>query len=85
MSALKQYGEYIKSKDYTPKQAAQSFVMDEIKGWVEEFKDQLDNASEKRFVVALAKLHNEISDSFNKSGDSTPIEVDEIKSTKVGR
>ena len=84
MSSLKNYGEYIKSKEFTPKQAAQSFVMDEIKGWVEEFKGQLDTASEKRFVVALANLHNQISHSFNKAGDSMPIEVDEIKSTKVG-
>ena len=84
MSSLKNYGEYIKDKEFTPKQAAQSFVMEEIKGWVEEFKGQLDTASEKRFVVALAKLHNQISDSFNKAGDSMPIEVDEIKSTKVG-
>ena len=84
MSSLKNYGEYIKKKEFTPKQAAQSFVMEEIKGWVEEFKGQLDTASEKRFVVALAKLHNQISDSFNKAGDSMPIEVDEIKSTKVG-
>ena len=84
MSSLKNYGELIKNKEITPKQSAQAFVMDEIKGWVEEFKGQLDTASEKRFVVALANLHNQISNSFNKAGDSTPIEVDEIKSTKVG-
>ena len=40
MSSLKNYGELIKNKEITPKQSAQAFVMDEIKGLVEEFKGQ---------------------------------------------
>ena len=74
------YGKLIKEDNYTPKQASQSFVMEEIKGWVEEYKRQgIENQHEKKFVVALAKLHNKISNDFNKSGDSMPIEIDEIK------
>lgn len=81
--SIKQYGEMIKAKEITPKQSAQSFVMAEIQGWVEEYKMQgIDNESEKKFVVALAKLHNKISESFNKNGDSMPIEIDEIKIEK---
>jgi len=74
------YAKLIKEDNYTPKQASQSFVMEEIKGWVEEYKMQgIQNQHEKRFVIALAKLHNKISNDFNKNGDSMPIEIDEIK------
>lgn len=77
------YGKLIKEDNYTPKQASQSFVMEEIKGWVEEYKRQgIENQHEKKFVVALAKLHNKISNDFNKNGDSMPIEIDEIKIDK---
>jgi len=81
MSTLKHYGEEIKNKNFTPKQSAQSFVMEEIKGWINEFNIQqgIDNVHEKKFVQALAKLHNKISNDFNKSGDSMPVELDEIK------
>jgi len=76
----KEYGMAIFHKNFTPQQAAQAFVMQEIKGWVDEFNKMqgIDNLFEKKFVVALAKLHNEISHSFNKNGSSEPIELDEI-------
>ena len=80
---MKIYGEEIKKGTYKPKQAAQSFVMEEIKGWVEEYKREgIGNAHEKRFLVALAKLHNKISYDFNKHGDSMPIEIEDIKIEK---
>ena len=77
------YAQMIKNKEMTPKQAGQSFVMEEIKAQVEEWKREgIDNASQKKFIVALAKIHNQLSYSFNKNGDSMPIEIDEIKITK---
>ena len=77
------YAQMIKNKEMTPKQAGQSFVMEEIRSQVEVWKREgIDNASQKRFVVALAKIHNQLSYSFNKNGDSMPIEIDEIKITK---
>ena len=77
------YGKLIKEDNYTPKQASQSFVMEEIKGWVEEWKKEgIKNADEKNFIIAVSKIHNQLSDSFNKSGDSMPIEIDEIKVDK---
>ena len=77
---IKHYAQMIKDKEMTPKQAAQSYVMEEIRSQVEEWKREgIENASEKKFVVAIAKIHNQLSDSFNKNGDSMPIEIDEIK------
>ena len=32
-----------------------------------------------KFVIAMAKIHNKLSDSFNKAGDSMPIEISDIK------
>ena len=59
---IKHYAQMIKNKDMTPKQAGQSFVMEEIRSQVEEWKREgIDNASQKRFVVALAKIHNQLS------------------------
>ena len=70
----------IKEKEMTPKKAGKSFVMEEIRSQVEEWKREgIENASEKKFVVAIAKIHNQLSDSFNKNGDSMPIEIDQIK------
>jgi|TARA_R100000093_G_scaffold27834_1_gene15428 hypothetical protein len=76
----RKYGIEISRKNFAPQQAAQAFVMQEIKGWVDEFNKMqgIDNIFEKKFVVALAKLHNKISHSFNKNGSSEPIELDEI-------
>jgi|TARA_X000001388_G_C2156683_1_gene94567 hypothetical protein len=77
---IKHYAQMVKDKEMTPKQASQSFVMEEIRSQVEEWKREgIENASEKKFVVAIAKIHNQLSDSFNKNGDSMPIEIDEIK------
>ena len=77
---IKHYAQMIKDKEMTPKQAGQSFVMEEIRSQVEEWKREgIENASEKKFVIAIAKIHNQLSYSFNKNGDSMPIEIDEIK------
>lgn len=77
---IKHYAKMIKKKEMTPKQAAQSYVMAEISGQVVEWQmEGIENASEKKFVIALAKIHNKLSDSFNKSGDSMPIEISDIK------
>ena len=77
---IKHYSKMIKQKEMTPKQAAQSYVMEEIRAQVEEWsREGIENASEKKFVIALAKIHNKLSDSFNKGGDSMPIEISEIK------
>ena len=80
MSTLKHYTQMIKDKEMTPKQAGQSYVMSEIWGQVEEWKKEgIENADEKNFIIAVSKIHNQLSDSFNKNGDSMPIEIDEIK------
>ena len=77
---IKHYAKFIKQKEMTPKQAAQSYVMEEIRAQIEEWsREGIENASEKKFVVALAKIHNKLSDSFNKDGDSMPIEISDIK------
>tara|TARA_A100001515_G_scaffold124662_1_gene108984 strand:+ start:512 stop:772 length:261 start_codon:yes stop_codon:yes gene_type:complete len=77
---IKHYAKFIKQKEMTPKQAAQSYVMEEIRAQIEEWsREGIENASEKKFVVALAKIHNKLSDSFNKAGDSMPIEISDIK------
>lgn len=77
---IEQYAKLIKDKEMTPKQAGQSFVMQEIWAQVETYKREgIANASEKKFVIALAKIHNQLSDSFNKNGDSMPIEIDTIQ------
>lgn len=77
---IKHYAKMIKQKEMTPKQAAQSYVMEEIRAQVEEWsREGIENASEKKFVIALAKIHNKLSDSFNKAGDSMPIEISDIK------
>ena len=77
---IKTYARLIKKKEFTPKQAAQSYVMEEIRAQVEEWsREGIENASEKQFVIALAKIHNKLSDSFNKGGDSMPIEISSIK------
>ena len=77
---IKYYAKTIKQKEMTPKQAAQSYVMQEIRAQVEEWsREGIENASEKKFVIALAKIHNKLSDSFNKAGDSMPIEISDIK------
>ena len=77
---IKHYAKFIKQKEMTPKQAAQSYVMEEIRAQIEEWsREGIENASEKKFVVALAKIHNKLSDSFNKGGDSMPIEISDIK------
>ena len=80
---IEHYAKHIKDKEMTPKQAAPSYVMEEIRAQVEEWKRYgIENASEKKFVVAIAKIHNQLSDSFNKNGDSMPIEIDGIKIDK---
>ena len=77
---IKHYAKFIKQKEMTPKQADQSYVMEEIRAQIEEWsREGIENASEKKFVVALAKIHNKLSDSFNKNGDSMPIEISDIK------
>jgi len=77
---IKYYAKTIKQKEMTPKQAAQSYVMQEIRAQVEEWQmEGIENASEKKFVIAIAKIHNKLSDSFNKAGDSMPIEISDIK------
>ena len=77
---IKYYEKTIKQKEMTPKQAAQSYVMQEIRAQVEEWQmEGIENASEKKFVIAIAKIHNKLSDSFNKAGDSMPIEISDIK------
>ena len=77
---IKYYAKTIKQKEMTPKQAAQSYVMQEIRAQVEEWQmEGIENASEKKFVIAIAKIHNKLSDSFNKAGDSMPIEISNIK------
>ena len=80
---IKHYAQMIKDKEMTPKQASQSFVMEQIRSQVEEWKREgIENASEKKFVIALAKIHNQLSDSFNKNGDSMPIEIETIQIEK---
>ena len=77
---IKHYAKMIKDKEMTPKQAAQSYVMQLLWNDVEEWKQQgIDNTSEKKFVVAVSQIHNQQSHSFNKNGDSIPIEIDQIK------
>jgi hypothetical protein len=83
MSTLKHYAKMIKDKEMTPKQASQSYVMSELFNQVEEWKNEgIDNANEKKFIIAVAKIHNQLSESFNKNGDSMPVEIDEIKIDK---
>lgn len=77
MDTLKMYGEDIKTKQSTPKDSAQAFVMEEIKGYVREFLTEHPNVHERSFIVALAKLHNNIGKKFN--GDWMPIDIDEMK------
>tara|TARA_R100001460_G_scaffold98856_2_gene141844 strand:- start:174 stop:398 length:225 start_codon:yes stop_codon:yes gene_type:complete len=74
MDMLKMYGEDIKSRQSTPKDSAQAFVMEEIKGYVKEFTSQHPNVNEKKFILALARLHNNIGKKF--SGDWMPIEIE---------
>ena len=76
MNILKLYATELKTKESTPKQLAEAFVMQEIADTVKAFKSEYENNYEKRFIIALAKFHNKIGDKFK--GDYLPIEIDEI-------
>jgi len=78
---IQQYAKMIKDKEMTPKQAGMSYVMQEIWGQVEEWKQQgIDNASEKKFVIALAKIHNQLADRFvAMGGDTVHIDIETIQ------
>jgi len=78
---IQHYAKMIKDKEMTPKQASQSFVMEEIRSQVEEWKREgIENASEKKFVIALAKIHNQLADRFvAMGGDTVHIDIETIQ------
>ena len=74
MDILQDYGNDIKKGESTPTEAALVYVMEEIRRAGSRFSDGTTNVHEKKFVLALAKLHNKIGKKFK--GDWYPMDVD---------
>ena len=74
MDILQDYGNDIKRGESTPTEAALVYVMEEIRRAGSRFSDETTNVHEKKFVLALAKLHNQIGKKFK--GDWHPMDVD---------
>lgn len=74
MDILQDYGNDIKRGESTPTEAALVYVMEEIRRAGARFSDETTNVHEKKFVLALAKLHNQIGKKFK--GDWHPMDVD---------
>ena len=77
---IKQYAQMIKDKEMTPKQAGQSFVMEEIRSQVEEWKREgIDNASQKTTLTSITYLNDDY------TGGQTYYEDGTIFKPKKGR
>jgi len=77
MNILKQYADDIKNGEATATQSAQAFVIEELRKAVAEFSKDISNHVEKDFVIALAKMHNQIGGQFD--GDYMPIDLVELR------
>tara|TARA_E500000318_G_scaffold33215_1_gene32807 strand:+ start:148 stop:414 length:267 start_codon:yes stop_codon:yes gene_type:complete len=74
MDILQEYGNDIKRGEATPTEAALMYVMEEVRRAGSRFSDETTNVHEKKFVLALAKLHNQIGKKFK--GDWHPMDID---------
>ena len=74
MDILQDYGNDIKRGESTPTEAALVYVMEEIRRAGARFSHEHLLSHQKKFVLALAKLHNQIGKKFK--GDWHPMDVD---------
>tara|TARA_R100000734_G_scaffold19120_1_gene18248 strand:+ start:538 stop:813 length:276 start_codon:yes stop_codon:yes gene_type:complete len=76
INIVEEYGKDIQKREATPKEAALVYVMEEIRRAGSHLSDQVTNKHQKKFVIALAKFHNQIAKDFK--GDWEPMDIDLI-------